>query len=171
MPNRKLRLVLDAVFPDKAKAQLDAWNLENARQPDLFGDIEQLNTILVPVNDFNWNKFKNVLYNWVPKLIIDTRAHPHFFMIYLTIPAALRHFDRLGIEYNHLPLFISDCERENWEKLAELKAILSSYIEKGANAPVLFFLPNIKMMKKNSDKLEGCISQEIAKTQLERLER
>lgn len=170
MTERKLRLVHSSDFPSSEMAGIDEMNCVNAKQPDLFVDLEGIRAILVPVDDVNQCTFRRVLMDHEPKLIIEMRPHPHFFMIYSTIPAARNHFDRLGIEHKHIPLYVSESERENWEKLAVLKATLGSYIEKRTGAPVMFLLSNIRHMDMISDKLEGYISQEIAEARFERIE-
>lgn len=171
MTERKLRLVHSTAFPETAKAQMDAWKSEHARQPDFFDGSERLKMILVPVNDFNWNKFSRVLDDWKPKLIIETRLYPHYHMIYSSISSALKDYDRQGIEYKEISLYTKQPEKEKWEQYGELKSILISYIGKRTGAPVLLLLPNIKVMNRISDNLEGYISQEVAEMQMERLER
>lgn len=170
MTDRKLRLVYSSHFPDSKMAGIGGLDYVVAKQPDLFVDLEGFHAILVPVDDVNQCTFRRVLTDHAPKLIIETRPHPDFFMIYSTIPAARNHFDRLGIEYKRIPVYDSESERENWAHLTELKSTLGSYIEKRTGAPVLFFLSNIRHMDLISDKLKGYISQEIAEVRFERIE-
>jgi len=169
MADRRLRLVYSSTSPEVGKEQRSEWGLENAKQLSLFEDLESIQILLIPVADVSSHSFRKTLEVRSPKLIIDTRSFPDFFSIFTSVDGAMREFRNRGIEYCRIPLSPSAPDLGEWSHLKLFTSQLGSYFSRHTGAPVVVLSSTRKNSSKLVAKLEGYLSQEVAKSRFEEL--
>lgn len=171
MRDRKLHLVYSSTPSDAAKSQRAVWGFENARQLQLFEDLDKIRIVLVPIAEISAHSFRQVMSEKSPILIIDTRQFPDFFSIFSTTEEAFSVFRTKGIEYKRISLGPGSTDEESWANLDALKRVLGDYLQRRAGAPVLLLTSTPKKSAELAAKVPGYLSQEVAETCLEELPR
>ena len=169
MTDRRLRLIHSNTVSDRAKNERAAWGFENAQQLGLFDDFCKLRIILVPVAEVTSHKFLRALEERNPELVLDTRAFPDFFSVFVSTSKALDEFKRRGIRYDRVPVQTAVDPEEAWKQLSELKMHLKIYLERPTNAPIFLLASTKRNLSQLSDRLRGYISQEVAEANFEEI--
>lgn len=167
MINHKIRLVYSASTSKKAMDERSEWGLENARQLNLFDDVERIRILFVPIADITARYFIRALDEKEPYLVLDTRAFPDFFSVFPSIESALDEFNRRGIKYDRVPIQINSSDEPLWKQFASIKTIFSSYLEKKTVAPVFILSSTKRNLNMIADRLKGYIKQEIFEAKFE----
>ncbi|MFK5979724.1 MAG: hypothetical protein QM488_12650 [Rhizobiaceae bacterium] len=131
MANTKLRLVHNTQNKVQSSVDREQWNLENAKQLQLFDFDIRSNLALIAINEVSSHYFNRSLKNNTSLLIIDTRLFPDFFSIYGSTSRALETFRTFGAHYIHAPIDwqLFEETKTAWTSRRELAEVLGSALD------------------------------------------
>lgn len=167
MTNVRLRLVHSQRNSMKAQRERAQWGFENAKQLSLFEGLNRIKICFVPVAELSPHSFMRALEDISPALMLDTRAFPDFFSVFVSVESALDEFQRRGIKYRQMPVQFPDSDESLWKTLENLRLLLLSYSKAHANAPIFVLSSTRSRLEGVSGWLRGCISQEIAEIEFQ----